>query len=130
MKTVNEYKQSLIGALDYVKYSVRCLGCDGSCNECEYFLAIEKIENAIEKLGELVEKETPKPLSFEELKEGMWVWDNAKKWWIKVLEIRVANNEDDVFAEGIKIIKLGYHVFNWQEFIFEENRFYRKQVEE
>lgn len=70
------------------------------------------------------------PLMFEELKEGMWVWDDAKKWWIKVLEIRVANNEDDVFAEGIKIIKLGYHVFNWQEFIFEENRFYRKQVEE
>ena len=70
------------------------------------------------------------PLKFEELEVGMWVWDNTKKWWIKVLEIRVANNEDDVFAEGIKIIKLGYHVFNWQEFIFEENRFYRKQVEE
>ena len=70
------------------------------------------------------------PLKFEELEVGMWVWDNAKKWWIKVLEIRVANNEDDVFAEGIKIIKLGYHVFNWQEFIFEENRFYRKQVKE
>lgn len=57
---MSKYKESLIGALDYVKYSVRCLGCDGSCNECEYFLAIEKIENAIEKLGELVEKETPK----------------------------------------------------------------------
>lgn len=57
---MSKYKESLIDALDYVKYSVRCLGCVGSCNECEYFLAIEKIENAIERLGELVEKETPK----------------------------------------------------------------------
>lgn len=57
---MSKYKESLIGALDFVKDSVRCLGCVGSCNECEYFLAIEKIENAIERLGELVEKETPK----------------------------------------------------------------------
>ena len=62
---MSKYKESLIDALDYVKYSLRCLGCDGSCNECEYFLAIEKIENAIEKLGELVEKETTKPLDYE-----------------------------------------------------------------
>lgn len=62
---MSKYKESLIDALDYVKYSVRCLGCDGSCNECKYFLAIEKIENAIDKLGELVEKETTKPLDYE-----------------------------------------------------------------
>lgn len=57
---MSKYKESLIGALDFVKDSVRCLDCVGTCNECEYFLAIEKIENAIEKLGELVDKETPK----------------------------------------------------------------------
>ena len=60
MKTVNEYKQSLINAIDVIQDSKRCLGCVGNCNECEYFLAIEKIENAVDKLGELVEKETPK----------------------------------------------------------------------
>lgn len=57
---MNKYIQSVMEALDFVKDSVRCLGCVGSCNECEYFLAIEKIENAIERLGELIEKETPK----------------------------------------------------------------------
>ena len=57
---MKDYKESLIDALNIVKDSKRCLGCVGSCNECEYFLAIEKIENAIERLGELVEKETPK----------------------------------------------------------------------
>lgn len=57
---MKDYKESLIDALNIVKDSKRCLSCVGSCNECEYFLAIEKIENAIEKLGELVEKETPK----------------------------------------------------------------------
>ncbi len=62
---MKDYKESLIDALDIVKDSKRCLGCVGSCNECEYFLAIEKIENAIERLGELVEKETPKLLDYE-----------------------------------------------------------------
>ena len=62
---MKDYKESLIDALDIVKDSKRCLGCVGSCNECEYFLAIEKIENAIERLGELVEKETTKPLDYE-----------------------------------------------------------------
>lgn len=115
---MNEYKQSLIGALDYVKYSVRCLGCDGSCNECEYFLAIEKIENAIEKLGELVEKETPKPLSFEELKEGMWVWDNVLKKYIHILTIDFG-------------VPSGGLIEAENEYVpFEEGRFYRKQVEE
>ena len=57
---MNEYKRSLMDAIDVIKDSKRCLSCVGSCNECEYFLAIEKIENAIEKLGELVDKETPK----------------------------------------------------------------------
>lgn len=91
----------------------------------------DRVNQCTELLQNLIHEHFDNPpLKFEELEVDMWVWDNAKKWWIKVLEIRVANNEDDVFAEGIKIIKLGYHVFNWQEFIFEENRFYRKQVEE
>ena len=100
---MSKYKESLIDALDYVKYSVRCLGCDGSCNECKYFLAIEKIENAIEKLGELVEKETPKPLSFE---------------YIHILTI-----DFEVPSEGL--------IETENEYVpFEEGRFYRKQEEE
>ena len=79
---MKDYKESLIDALDIVKDSKRCLGCVGSCNECEYFLAIEKIENAIERLGELVEN---KPLEFEELKEGegMNKYEEALKKLVK-----------------------------------------------
>ncbi len=115
---MSKYKESLIGALDFVKDSVRCLGCVGSCNECEYFLAIEKIENAIEKLGELVEKETNKPLEFEELKEGMQVWDNVLKKYIHILTIDFG-------------VPSGGLIETENEYVpFEERRFYRKQVKE
>ena len=60
VKTVNEYKQSLTEALDVIKDSKRCLDCVGNCVECEYNKALDKIENAIEMLGELVGKEIPK----------------------------------------------------------------------
>lgn len=46
------------------------------------------------------------PLKLEELKEGMWVWDNVEKEFIKVK-----------FTEAVCIE-------------FDPNRFYRKQVEE
>lgn len=45
------------------------------------------------------------PLMLEELKEGMWVWDNVEKEFIKVK-----------FTEAVCIE-------------FDPNRFYRKQVE-
>ena len=47
-------------ALDVIKDSKRCLDCVGNCVECEYYKALDQIENAIERLGELIEKETPK----------------------------------------------------------------------
>lgn len=57
---MTKYEESLMDAIDVIKDSKRCLSCVGSCNECEYFLAIEKIENAIKTLSELIEKEKPK----------------------------------------------------------------------
>lgn len=115
---MNEYKRSLMDAIDVIKDSKRCLGCVGNCIECEYDKALDQIENAIEKLVELVEKETPKPLSFEELKEGMWVWDNVLKEYIHILTI-----DFEVPSEG--------PIETENEYVpFESNRFYRKQVEE
>lgn len=61
------------------------------------------------------------PLKFEELKEGMWVWDNKlKKYW---------------FVIGIhKTIYKVTHLRVWEGrpyyLEFEENRFYRKEVRE
>lgn len=57
---MNKYIQSVMEALDVIKDSERCRECVGNCIECEYDKALDQIENAIETLRELVEKETPK----------------------------------------------------------------------
>ena len=57
-----------------------------------------------------------KPLKFEELKEGMWVWDNAVKKYRKLYKIR----------HEYKLITIE----NFGEMYFKENRYYRKEVKE
>ena len=57
------------------------------------------------------------PLKFEELEVGMWVWDNKRKEWC-------------VLAAFWKDALNRYYVSGLSDSPFEENRFYRKQVEE
>lgn len=66
------------------------------------------------------------PLEFEELKEGMWIWDNQLKWFFKVVLC-------DVKMQGCNSLKM----FNVEKYeggsmlmIYEPNRFYRKEVQE
>lgn len=64
------------------------------------------------------------PLRSEELKEGMWVWDNQQKEYIKINRLKMAI---------ISMNNYRYYIYPtcWSIPIeFEENRFYRKQVEE
>lgn len=68
-------------------------------------------------------------LSFEELKEGDWVWDNKTKEFTKVYMLYITDIFDDVYIEGVKIIRTG-HEYKWREYIFEENRFYRMEVKD
>lgn len=60
------------------------------------------------------------PLEFEELKQGMWVWDNKDKKYNKITEI----NGD----------KIGFYYItsDVMRYIckFKPNRFYRKEVQE
>lgn len=67
---------------------------------------------------QLNELRNPKPLKFEELKPNMWVWDNGYKEWCYIYFIagKYPHRKyiDNCESDGI----------------FEENRFYRKQVEE
>ena len=53
------------------------------------------------------------PLKFEELEVGMWVWDNKEKRYSKI--------------ESFAWIQIYFYDYTDD---FEENRFYRKQVEE
>lgn len=56
------------------------------------------------------------PLKFEELEVGMLVWDNKRKEWC-------------VLAAFWKDALNRYYVSGFSDSPFEENRFYRKQVE-
>lgn len=103
-------------------------------------LTKEKCENALINLcssnskvqdrhvfKDLIEEHfNPQPYKFEDLKEGMWVWDNKLEMWNRILKMRITNAEEKE-VEFDYNLEIGEDVYND---IFEENRFYRKQVEE
>ncbi len=60
------------------------------------------------------------PLSFDDLKEGMWVWDNKRKCYEKVY-----NKQFNRSKKVLHIIDIG-----WGTVLFRENRFYRRQKED
>lgn len=64
----------------------------------------------------------PQPLKFEELKDEMWVWDNKEKKYIKSCN----NFDTEEYGKGIRV-QIGFDLVRYP---YEENRFYRKQVEE
>lgn len=119
---MSKYKESLIDAIDIVKDSERCRGCVGNCIECEYDKALELIYEHFHN----------PPLRFEELKEGMWVWDDVEKEFLKVKCVCVADEGHYIFKEGTKIIEFVLCGISSRtvDVEFEPNRFYRKQVEE
>lgn len=59
------------------------------------------------------------PLKFEELKEGMWVWDNKMVLYIRIAKIIGKT----IYAEDFLY---GFDCYGR----YEKNRFYRKQVKE
>lgn len=66
------------------------------------------------------------PLKWEELKEGMWVWDSQLKWFFR---ISICNVKIENF-EYIKFFKVEKYEGGSMLMFYEPNRFYRKQVEE
>lgn len=61
------------------------------------------------------------PLKFEELTEGMWIWDNARKEWVKVEAQR------ETYTKIVECWVIGWALLKTYE--FEPNRFYRKEVQ-
>jgi hypothetical protein len=61
------------------------------------------------------------PLEFEELEEGMWIWDNKRK--VKLL-IAYCYSEDDMGYYNLS----NPEDYKYVHIEFEENRFYRKEV--
>ena len=84
----------------------------------------EDLENFKHKLDELLQLinehfDNP-PLKWYELKEGMWVWDSLYKFNMRVVTIC----EKQHYFYSMNHDGVG------RLFKFEENRFYRKQVDE
>lgn len=93
----------------------------------EYCLVVNKemyskLEKAQDTIMQLIENHFDNPpLKFEELEVGMWVWDNKEKMYIKSCN----NFDTEENGKGIRV-QMGFDLVRIK---FEENRFYRKQVE-
>lgn len=92
-----------------------------------------KLENFVEEHFELVEEYntllTPcnalsQPYKFEDLKKGMWVWDNQLKW---CFEIAICKVEIKGY-ENLKMFKVKNYDDSLTLMIFEKNRFYPVQM--
>ena len=97
---------------------LNCWGCEYACDMSDDKPCVLK-----EIIGKLIDEHFDNPpLKFEELKEGMWVWDNKYKDYVKFKRYDI----DDVVGK-LLILSKGYD----DEFlrIFRENRYFRKQVE-
>lgn len=71
------------------------------------------------------------PLKFEELKEGMWIWDNKYKYYFECNPRISTDMTECVWYESFWYnTGEGYDEFYEDYIEFEENRFYRKQVKE
>ena len=67
--------------------------------------------------------ENPQPYKFEDLKDGMWVWDNQLKWCFEVAEPIVIEKYTD-----LKLFKVKNYDDSTTLMIFEDNRFYPVQM--
>lgn len=89
-----------------------CTFADGNPNSSGEFVG-KMLQEADDKLKQLINEHFDNPpLKFEELHEGMWVWDNEDKEWCKFIS---------------------EHLFEYMDGyggVFEENRFYRYEVKE
>ena len=68
------------------------------------------------------------PLEWEELKEGMFVWDDIDKEYRKVYGKGIYLGDEHLMKTGCKVVFISEdEYFN---LIYEPNRFYRKEVVE
>lgn len=117
-------KEDLLSALQE-------LDCSRNCPCCEYFSPddIQKCQDptlyAVDLLEEFIQDVfNPQPYKFEDLKKGMWVWDNQLKW---CFEIAICKVEIKGY-ENLKMFKVKNYDDSLTLMIFEKNRFYPVQM--
>lgn len=82
--------------------------------ECFEYLIKEQFDN--------------QPLSFEELEVGKCYWNEKEKEWMKIYQIKIADKNNSSYSDGTRLIKYGSRC--WQTIVYEDNVFYRKEVQE
>ena len=107
--------------------------CDNALDRvarfCSWFSPYEcpeciKLKNELDILDKLIEEHfSNPPLKFDELEENMWVWDNKRK--VKLL-IAYCYSEDDMGYYNLS----NPEDYKYIHIEFEENRFFRKEVQE
>ena len=91
------------------------------CKEEVYEHRSNYLKRRYDLIGELIEEHFDNPpLGFEELKEGMFVWDNKHHTYIKIDRIWGSYNK------AIYFYAIGWECCENTE--YEPNRFYRKEV--
>ena len=81
-----------------------------------------KFKNELDILDKLIEEHfSNPPLKFEELKEGMWIWDNKDKAYMKI---------ESVCDKDWVWLYIDSSEREHIDELYEPNRFYRKEVQE
>lgn len=94
--------------------------------DCSYG-AMSRVRKDLDILNKLIHEHfSNPPLKFEELEEGMWIWDSQLKWFFR---ISICNVKIENF-EYIKLFKVEKYEGGSMLMFYEPNRFYRKEVQE
>lgn len=88
-----------------------------------------ELDNGIENYEALFNEHfNNPPLKFEELKEGMPIWDSVKKCWIYI--VHIARDYSNKLFTYVWWFDKNNDYYTESLVEFEENRFYRKEVKE
>lgn len=111
--------EKALESLSTPPYESSCGGCIcgvSDCGDCPN-------NKANKVLNQLIDEHFDNPpLKFEELKEGMFVWDNKHHTYILIDRI------EETYNKTIYFYAIGWECCENTE--FEPNRFYRKEVQE
>lgn len=94
---------------------------DGVTDDCADYMAFNTLKQLIQE-----HFDNP-PLSFDDLKEGMWVWDDKEKLYCIIRDI--FHNKNLVTGFKTSFGNSDNRIMQGMDH-FEENRFYRRQKEE
>ncbi len=113
---MNKYQEALDNIADKLIDCGRTKDLNGE--------TILKEQSELNLLQELVDNP---PLKFENLKEGMWIWDDKNKIYNLIYEKRIncAKEKEIEFQWEMP----DRECQNFMTDVYEENRFYRREVQ-